>query len=126
MSQRDHDTPPHQAGSLAPTPAPAPNPNLQDTVAQLVQLMTAQLQANIQAQAPEQAPYIPAEPWRPRIKTHNPDPYDGTDPSKLRAFLSQCRLTFRSRPNNFADDQFKITYAISWLKGTALHWYKLW
>jgi hypothetical protein len=31
---------------------------------------------------------------------------------------------FRSHPNNFTDDQFKITYTISWLKGTALHWYE--
>jgi hypothetical protein len=63
MSQCDHNTPPHQARSLAPAPAPAPNPNLQDAVAQLVQLMTTQLQANVQAQALEQALYIPAEPW---------------------------------------------------------------
>jgi hypothetical protein len=46
------------------------------------------------------------------------------DPSKLHAFLSQCRLMFRNRPNDFTDDQFKITYAVSWLKGTVLCWYE--
>jgi hypothetical protein len=117
MSQQGRDSPPHQAGE------PAPNPNLQDAVAQLVQLMAAQFQA-MQPPAADRAPYHPAGPPRPRVKTRDPDPYDGSDPSKLRAFLSQCRLTFRSRPNDFANNQIKITYAVSWLKGTALRWYE--
>ena len=55
----------------------------------------------------------------------DPEPYDGTDPAKLRGFLSQCLLTFQGRPQDFAHDQIKITYAVSWLKGTALRWYEL-
>jgi len=61
---------------------------------------------------------------RTRIKTRDPDPYDGNDPSKLRAFISQCKLVFRARPDDFDDDEVKITYAVSWLKGTAQRWYE--
>jgi len=58
------------------------------------------------------------------VKTRDPEPYDGNDPAKLRAFLSQCKLVFRARPDDFDDDEVKITYAVSWLKGTAQRWYE--
>ncbi len=53
------------------------------------------------------------------VKTRDPDPYDGSDPTKLCAFLAQCRLVFRARLDDFKYDDIKITYAVSWLKGTA-------
>jgi len=133
MNPDDRDTPPHMpadppapepnlAPAPNPVPEPAPNQNIQDAIAQLVQLMAMQFQA---AQPQDNALLdTPACPQRPRVKMRDPDPYDGVDPSKLRSFLSQCRLTFRSRPHDFADDQVKITYAVSWLKGTALRWYE--
>ena len=139
MSEESHETPPHLTGVLdldpepvaeqepAPEFVPEPLPNfappqdLQDAMTQLVQLMTIHFHGQQQAQA---QPAAPAPQQRSRVKTRDPDPYDGTDPSKLRAFLSQCRLTFRSRPNDFSNDQIKITYAVSWLKGTALRWYE--
>ena len=31
---------------------------------------------------------------------------------------------FRSRPDDFQDDTVKITYAVSWPKGTAQRWYE--
>ena len=129
MSDSDHETPPHQSTSASVPPAlPVPPPaTLQDAVGQLanlVQLLMAQFQP-MQHPMHGQAPVHPAGGEHSRIKTHDPNPYDGTDPSKLRAFLSQCHLTFQSRPHDFTDDQIKITYAVSWLKGTALHWYKL-
>ena len=128
MSDSDHETPPHQSTSASAPPAlPVPPPaTLQDAVGQLanlVQLLTAQFQP-VQHPVHGQAPVHPAGGGCSRVKTRDPDPYDGTDPSKLRAFLSQCRLAFRSRPHDFTDDQIKITYAVSWLKGTALRWYE--
>lgn len=99
------------------------NPPVQDAVAQLVDLMTAQLLARM-PQARNQAPEPQFGNPQARVKTRDPDPYDSSNPSKLRAFLSQCRLTFRSHPNDFTNDQIKITYAVSWLKGTALRWYE--
>ena len=123
MSDHTHDTPPHQEDQLDPPILPPINPPLQDAVAQLVDLMTARFTARV-PDAHNQAQNPPAGNPRARVKTRDPDPYDGTDSSKLRAFLSQCRLTFRSRPNDFTNDQIKITYAVSWLKGTALRWYE--
>ena len=61
---------------------------------------------------------------RTRVKTQDPEPYDGSDPAKLCAFLAQCKLIFRARPDDFEFDDIKITYAVSWLKGTAQHWYE--
>ena len=123
MSQSPRDPPPHQEEDIDPIPLPAQEPPIQDAVAQLVQLLTAQLRAP-RLREQDQAPAPPVGNSRARIKTRDPEPYDGTDPSKLRAFLSQCRLTFRSRPHDFQHDQIKITYAVSWLKGTALRWYE--
>ena len=43
---------------------------------------------------------------------------------KLCAFLSQCKLVFRACPDDFKHDEVKITYAVSWLKGTTQQWYE--
>ena len=61
---------------------------------------------------------------RSRVKTRDPDPYDGSDPAKLRSFLSQCKLVFRSRPDEYRHDSLKILYAVPWLEGTAQRWYE--
>ena len=104
------------------------DPQFQQALTAFFQAMTTQVQA-AQAQAPAAQPAQPARRAeahapRSRVKTRNPDPYDGSDPAKLRAYLSQCKLVFRSRPDDFVDDQVKITYAVSWLTGTALRWYE--
>ena len=126
MEDNNRDAPPHQA---AENPPPADNalPQAMTALAQAMTALMAQLQAGAaananprgqaQGQALAQAP-------RARIKARDPDPYDGSDPAKLRAFLSQCKLMFRARPRDFDDDQVKITYAVSWLKGTAQRWYE--
>jgi hypothetical protein len=56
----------------------------------------------------------------PRLKVREPDPFNGTDSGKLRTFLIQLRLSFNDRPRTFTDDQNKINFAISYLKGIAL------
>jgi len=55
-----------------------------------------------------------------RSKVREPDPFDGTDPAKLRTFLVQLQLSFRDRPSAFSDDSRKVNFAISYLKGIAL------
>ena len=114
----NHEAPPHQAADNA-------LPQAMTALAQAMTALMAQLQAGpaFQPQAPAQEPAHDHAP-RARIKARDPDPYDGSDPTKLRAFLSQCKLMFRSRPRDFAEDQVKITYAVSWLKGTAQRWYE--
>jgi len=55
-----------------------------------------------------------------RAKVRDPDPFDGTDPAKLRTFLVQLQLSFNDRPRAFAEDHRKVNFAISYLKGIAL------
>jgi hypothetical protein len=56
----------------------------------------------------------------PCLKVQEPDPFDGTDPAKLRTFLIQLQLSFNDCPHAFADDRNKVNFAISYLKGIAL------
>ena len=57
-------------------------------------------------------------------KVRKPDPFDGSDSRKLRTFLLQLNLVFRSSPRTYALDRDKVTYALSYLKGTALEWFE--
>src|SRR5882762_11642120 len=50
-------------------------------------------------------------------KVREPDPFDGTDPTKLHTFLVQLQLSFNDRPRVFKVDQRKVNFAISYLKG---------
>ena len=53
----------------------------------------------------------------PRSKVREPNPFDGTDPAKLRTFLVQLRLSFNDRPHTFTNDQNKVNFAISLPQG---------
>src|SRR6202041_2252015 len=55
-----------------------------------------------------------------QAKVREPDPFDGTDPTKLRTFLVQLQLSFSDRPRSFGQDDRKVNFAISYLKGLAL------
>ena len=55
---------------------------------------------------------------RPRAR--DPEPFTGSDPKLLRAFMVQCELVFRDRPEAFASDIAKVTYAMSFLRDSAL------
>src|SRR6202041_2197281 len=55
-----------------------------------------------------------------RAKVREPDPFNGTDPTKLRTFLVQLQLSFSDRPRSFGQDDRKVNFAISYLKGLAL------
>jgi Retrotransposon gag protein len=63
-------------------------------------------------------------PETPKTKVRAPDPFDGTEPLKLRSFLVQCQLNFADRPNAFAVERAKVNYAMSHLKGIALQWFE--
>ena len=53
-------------------------------------------------------------------KVREPDVFDGLDTHKLQPFLVQCTLNFRNHPDAFSTDSAKVTFALSYLKGTAL------
>ena len=57
-------------------------------------------------------------------KVKDPEPFDGTNPSKLREFLVSCSLVFSDRPDSFRKDIKKVRYVISYLKGSALDWFE--
>ena len=58
-------------------------------------------------------------------KVHEPDVFDGLDTCKLQPSLVQCTLNFRDCPDAFSSDSAKVTFALSYLKGTALDWFEL-
>jgi hypothetical protein len=61
---------------------------------------------------------------RPRRADINPpDTFDGSDPTALPAFLSQCLLVFKARPDEYTEDTAKINYAVLYLRGSAQQWY---
>jgi hypothetical protein len=55
----------------------------------------------------------------PRMR--DPEPYDG-DREKLYIFLTQCELIFAGSEHQFASEQAKALYAISYLRGPAFTW----
>ncbi|KAG6326551.1 hypothetical protein ID866_12538, partial [Astraeus odoratus] len=57
-------------------------------------------------------------------KVCEPDTFDGTDPKKLHEFLVQCELNFRDRPQAFQSDTWKVSFALSFLKGITLAWFE--
>ncbi|KAG6326191.1 hypothetical protein ID866_12898, partial [Astraeus odoratus] len=57
-------------------------------------------------------------------KVHEPDTFDGMDPEKLHEFLVQCELNFHDRLQAFHLDVQKVGFALSFLKGIALTWFK--
>ena len=90
VMEDNRDAPPHQPGANPPADQALP----QAMTALMVQLQNApaaQPRARSPAPAYDNAPHA-------RIKACDPDPYDGTDPTKLRAFLSQCKLMFCACP----------------------------
>jgi hypothetical protein len=57
-------------------------------------------------------------------KVRELDPFDGSNTCKLQLFLVQCQLNFRDRPDTFASDEAKVTFALSYLKGTTLDYFE--
>ena len=54
-----------------------------------------------------------------QAKVWEPNPFNGTNPSKLWTFLVQLQLSFSDRPRSFGQDDRKVNFAISYLKGLA-------
>ena len=56
-------------------------------------------------------------------KVKEPDTFDGSDPKKLNNFILLCNLYFRNNPA-YADDDSKVTFALTLLRGTALEFFE--
>lgn len=57
-----------------------------------------------------------------RVK--EPETFNGSDTRKLHSFLVQCKLNFQDCPVTFTRDLVKVNFAILYLHGTALQFFK--
>jgi len=57
-------------------------------------------------------------------KLREPNTFDGSNANKLHTFIFQCGLHFQDRANVFSNDLTKVTYALSFLTGSALGWFE--
>lgn len=83
-----------------------------------------EMQANQYMRPP--APVTVANPTAPpsTIRVHKPDLFSGSEPRKLRPFLTKCQMAFRLDPRAFRNDTTCILYAGSHLDGPALNWFE--
>jgi hypothetical protein len=54
-----------------------------------------------------------------KAKVKEPNTFDGSYPKKLNNFILLCNLFFCNSPA-YSDDKHKVTFALSYLHGTAL------
>lgn len=62
-------------------------------------------------------------PNKTKAKSKEPDTFDGSDPRKLNNFILLCNLYFRNN-SSYSDDESKVTFALSYLRGTALDYFE--
>jgi hypothetical protein len=67
-----------------------------------------------------------SEPSKPRSKVlqRAPDVFDGLDPTKLDTFNFQCSLYLAACDRDFPDQESRVTFALSYLKGVPLDWFQ--
>ena len=87
----------------------------------LMQLLQQLAQTNV---VPQQASHLVLPPSRPAPNIRPPVPFHGTDSSKLRPFLSDCRLAFRADEQRYSTDEARIMYAGSYLESVAKKWFE--
>jgi hypothetical protein len=54
-----------------------------------------------------------------KLDIRKPDPFNGRERTKWRPFVTDCMITFRAKPNTYDTDQTRVTFAASYLTGTA-------
>jgi hypothetical protein len=69
---------------------------------------------------PQPALTVPIPPQR-IAKVNHPDLYYGDRP-KLQTFIAQLALKFSANSHEFPNDQVKLSYAGSFLRGNAFEW----
>src|SRR5260221_502591 len=110
--ERSHSTP----GS-APVSRTSPTDS-GEILQQLVQVLS------LLGQAPPTSTHPTPSPT-PTTRIRSPDAFDGSNPDDLRPFLLQCQLTFNLYPQHYASDSSKVFFMISYLKKSALEWFKI-
>jgi hypothetical protein len=104
----------------SPPPDPAdpdtndPSEEVDDepSMAQVLAQLTRAINSNCDSAAPADCR---------KVKDRNPDPFNSSDPLKLKDWLFQCNLYFISNSQTFEGaDNAKISFTISYLSGLAL------
>lgn len=113
--EEPEEPPAGQAGPGTPHPQPDPTVQLAGAIAYLAQTITYDRATQNQNQSGASSE---------RNNVREPDQFDGTEPTKLRLFFAQLELVFKARPRTFNSEEKKVTYGISYLKGTALQWFE--
>jgi hypothetical protein len=67
---------------------------------------------------------ITATPKPTSIKPRTPDTFDGSDSAKLDTFIFQCSMYISARAQDFPNDESRVTFTLSFLKGTPLEWFQ--
>ena len=57
-------------------------------------------------------------------KSQEPETFDGSDPEKLQQFLVLLKLNFKVHPHVFTTDVQCVNFALSYLQGSTLEWFK--
>ena len=125
---------PTQPQSFIPQPSTSTLPSLQIPVVSSMdqETLIQQLQQQLQQMQQQMAQFMVAQTANPpvpedseapvtqgaskKIKIPAPEPFDSKR-EKLKTFLRQCNLVFSGDKRNYEDDQDKITYALSLMRG---------
>ena len=67
---------------------------------------------------------VSANPHPADQKLKSQETFDGSDPKKLQQFLVLLKLNFEAPPCAFTMDMQCINFALSYLRGSALEWFK--
>ena len=102
-------TGPAPGGPKVPPPTSAPAASTPQTGPDLASAIA------LLAQTLQQPASALTKSTNERHNVREPDPFDGSDPTKLRTFFAQLELVFKARPRTFDTDEKKVTYAVSHL-----------
>jgi len=69
---------------------------------------------------------MPSASSKPKnqVKPRIPDTFDGSDPGKLETFIFQCSMYLAIHASDFSDDEARVTFALSYLKGSPQDWFQ--
>jgi len=90
---------------------PAPHPD--NFLARLLQLLANKIASIPKAPKPKST-----------IKPHSSNVFDGSDPTKLDVFTFQCSMYMAVHPTNFPNQQSRVAFFLSFLKGVPLDWFQ--
>ena len=94
------------------TPEPQDDEDSTPNLAEAITLMTHELKRRDTVSATSSS-----------TSAKKPDTFDGSDPKKLNNFILLCNLYFRNN-SAYSDDEAKVTFALSYLRGLALDYFE--